>query len=117
MRRDGLRHWRLLRPIVATIGALVASAASYQRDKAEALWDASTTLGVTVHKGPRMVQAPVKHLRGSAAADYQVVPTADLRSIEERVCELERQPACKTFGIESLKGGLTSPLERGRSRC
>jgi hypothetical protein len=64
-----------------------------------------------------MAQAPVKHLPGSAPADYQVVPTADLRSREERVCELERQPACKTFGIESLKGGLTSPLERGRSRC
>jgi hypothetical protein len=64
-----------------------------------------------------MPQVSVKQLHGSAVADYQVVPTADLRSIEERVCELERQPTCKTFGIESLKGGLTSPLERGRSRC
>jgi hypothetical protein len=51
-----------------------------------------------------MAQAPVKDLRGSAAANYQVIPTADLRSIEERVCELERQPACKTFGIERLEG-------------
>jgi hypothetical protein len=59
-----------------------------------------------------MAQAPVKHLRWSAAADYRVVPTAHLRSIEERVCDLEQQPACKTFGIESLKGSLTSPLER-----
>lgn len=59
-----------------------------------------------------MAQAPVKHLRGSAAADYQMVPTADLRLLEDRVCELERQPACKTFGIESLKRGSTRPLER-----
>jgi hypothetical protein len=64
-----------------------------------------------------MAQAPVTHLPGSAAADHQVVPTPDLRLVEERVCELERQPACKTFDIEILMWGLTRPLERERSRC
>jgi hypothetical protein len=63
-----------------------------------------------------MAQAPVKHLPGSVAADYQVVPTADLRLIEERVCELERQPGSKTFEIEVPKGRLTHRLERERSR-
>jgi hypothetical protein len=39
-------------------------------------------------------------LNRGCVADYQAVPTADLRWVEERIRELERQLGCETFGIK-----------------
>ena len=59
-----------------------------------------------------MAQAPVKDLRGSAAANYQVVPTADLRSIEERVCEHRVAASVQDIRDRKVGGGLDSPARK-----